>query len=69
MLNMELRELESLTPSMPLRCATNCAIAPKFDLGANQFISLSIIAQIGFYVKCDRLKIAKNFTLAMLRDS
>ncbi len=28
---MELSRLELLTPSMPLRCATNCAIAPSFQ--------------------------------------
>ena len=28
---MELSGFEPLTPSMPLRCATNCAITPKFQ--------------------------------------
>jgi hypothetical protein len=28
--NVELRGLEPLTPCMPCRCATSCAIAPNF---------------------------------------
>ncbi len=37
---MELSGFEPLTPSMPLRCATNCAIAPCDALKDALYIAL-----------------------------
>ena len=52
---MELRGLEPLTPTLPVWCATSCAIAPCSLVGTQAVAFLSALAKLPYRLRGDQI--------------